>query len=356
MIRRLPWDLIGVAIFALFPLIPGLDVWVDSQLKCTAGAEFTTLFIVAILALGLNVVVGYAGLLHLGIVAFFGIGAYTTGILLVTVYPFQFGTLFPAGIGILLTMFLAALAASVVSVLTSAPMLRLRGDYFALVTLGFGEVVRFALRNLEEITNGTKVLGPIPPPKVPGLNGDWSADYRYFYFLSLIVLFVVLLLLRNLERSRLGRGWIALREDELAATCMGLNTARLKLAAFALGAALAGLAGSLYAMRLGNTADPDTYSFQRSIIVLCCLILGGLASRPGVLLGVILVYGFDGIFAPAADRYIQEWKLNPNDSPFRNFSSYRLLLFGLALVLVMRFRPEGLWPSRRVRDELHEGK
>lgn len=355
-LRRPPLDLIAVGLLALYPLIPGLSDAADKITKATLGAELTTLFIMAVLALGLNVVVGYTGLLHLGIAAFFGIGAYTVGILLVPVYPFQLGANVPAGLGVLIALIAATLAAAFVSVVTAAPLLRLRGDYLALVTLGFGEVVRFALRNLEEITNGTKGLNPIPQPDLPGLQGDWSQDYRYFYYLTLGVLFFTLVLLRNLERSRLGRAWVALREDELAAGCMGLNTARLKLMAFALGGGLAGLAGGLYALRLGSTADPDTYSFQKSITVLCCLILGGLGNRAGVLLGVFLVLGFDNVLAPALDRYIQEENLNPNGSPFLAFSSYRLLVFGLALILVMRFRPEGLLPSNRVRAELHEGE
>ncbi len=355
-LRRLPLDLIAVGLLALYPLIPGLAEAADKLCKCTLGAELTTLFIMAVLALGLNVVVGYTGLLHLGIAAFFGIGAYTVGILLVPVYPFKLGSALPAGSGVLVAVLAAAAGAALVSVVTAAPLLRLRGDYLALVTLGFGEVARFALRNLEEITNGTKGLNPIPQPDVPGLQGDWSRDYQYFFYLTLGVLFLTLVLLRNLERSRLGRAWVALREDELAAGCMGLNTAKLKLMAFALGGGLAGLAGGLFALRLGSTADPDTYSFQRSITVLCCLILGGLGNRAGVLLGVFLVLGFDNILAPAVDRTIQEQNLNPGGSPFLAFSSYRLILFGLALILVMRFRPEGLLPSNRVRAELHEGE
>ena len=305
------------------------------------------MFIVAILALGLHVIVGYTGQLHLGIAAFFGLGAYVVGILLVPAYPFKLGTQLPAGTGVLIAVVVAFAAAALISIATSAPILRLRGDYLALVTLGFGEVARFALRNLEEITNGTKGLNPIPQPDVPGLKGDWSADYRYYYYLALLILGLTLLLLRNIERSRLGRAWVALREDELATTCMGLNTARLKLAAFALGAGLAGLAGALYALRLGNTADPDTYAFQRSITVLCCLILGGLGNRAGVVLGVVLVYGFDGILAPAADRYIQQFKLNPSGSPFLTFSSYRSdgIRSGANDTLSMRFRPEGLFPA-----------
>jgi branched-chain amino acid transport system permease protein len=355
MIRRprISLDLVVVVLFALFPLIPGLATQADALFNSTVGAELATMFIVAILALGLHVIVGYTGQLHLGIAAFFGLGAYIVGILLVPAYPFKLGTQLPAGTGVLIAVVVAFAVAALVSIATSAPILRLRGDYLALVTLGFGEVARFALRNLEEITNGTKGLNPIPQPDVPGLKGDWSADYRYYYYLALLILGLTLLLLRNIERSRLGRAWVALREDELATTCMGLNTARLKLAAFALGAGLAGLAGALYALRLGNTADPDTYAFQRSITVLCCLILGGLGNRAGVVLGVVLVYGFDGILAPAADRYIQQFKLNPSGSPFLTFSSYRLMVFGLALILVMRFRPEGLFPAKRVKAEFH---
>lgn len=353
--RRLPLlDIIVVVVFALFPLVPGLADIIDKVFKTTVGAELTTMFIVVVLALGLHVIVGYTGQLQLGIAAFFGLGAYVVGILLVPAYPFKLGSQLPWGTGVLIAVVLAFAVAALVSTVMSAPILRLRGDYLALVTLGFGEVARFALRNLEEITNGTKGLNPIPQPDVPGLRGDWSADYRYYYYLALMVMGLTLLLLWNIERSRLGRAWVALREDELAATCMGLNTARLKLAAFALGAGLAGLAGGLYALRLGNTADPDTYAFQRSITILCCLILGGLGSRAGVVLGVVLIYGFDGIIAPAADRYIQQFKLNPEGKPFLTFSSYRLMIFGLALILVMRFRPEGLLPSRRVKAELHK--
>jgi branched-chain amino acid transport system permease protein len=353
---RVSFDFVVVVLFALFPLVPGLTDLADSLFKSSVGAELATLFIVTVLALGLHVIVGLTGQLHLGIAAFFGLGAYVVGVLLVPAYPFKLGGQLPAGTGVLVAVVVAFGAAAVMSVAMSAPILRLRGDYLALVTLGFGEVARFALRNLEEITNGTKGLNPIPQPDVPGFKGDWAADYRYYYYLTLLVLGVTLLLLRNLERSRLGRAWVALREDELATTCMGLNTARLKLAAFALGAGLAGLAGALYALRLGNTADPDTYSFQRSITVLCCLILGGLGNRSAVVLGVVLVYGFDGILAPAADRYIQQFKLNPSGSPFLTFSSYRLMVFGLALILVMRFRPEGLFPAKRVKAELDLGR
>src|SRR5262249_48907914 len=158
--------------------------------------------------------------------------------------------------------------------LLAAPTLRLRGDYLALVTLGFGEVVRIGLRNLEEITGGTRGLNPVPAPEMPGwfasilgkigIGAEWGQDYRLFYYLVLGILLIVVLFVVWLERSRLGRSWKAIREDELAATCMGINGGRAKLLAFAIGAALAGLAGCLYATKLTSTASPDAYDFSRS--------------------------------------------------------------------------------------------
>ena len=244
-------------------------------------------------------------------------------------------------------------------------MLRLRGDYFALVTLGFGEVVRFTLRNLEEVTAGTKGLKPIPSPEIVPFDLfeiDWSS-FRSFYLLALTILALVVLLLRNLERSAIGRAWISLREDELAAASMGLNVARLKLGAIALGAGLAGLAGCLFAFVLRNTSDPDQYGFNVSIITLCCLILGGVGNRAGVILGVFLIFGFDNLLSPIADSYLQHRLQHAADpsgevrllgmgigntgSPYLNFSGWRLAVFGMALILVMRFRPSGLIPARR---------
>jgi branched-chain amino acid transport system permease protein len=301
------------------------------------------------------VVVGYAGLFHLGIAAFFGIGAYTTGILTVKIYPFQ--------VGFLASAVLSMAAAAAVAVLISLPTLRLRGDYFALVTLGFGEVVVFCLRNLESITQGSQGLNPVPPPVLPswlkpaveavGIRPDWLLDYRLFYYQSLLVLVVVLGLLRNLERSRLGRGWAAIREDELAAASMGLNPARLKLAAVALGAAIAGLAGCLYVTRQSSTGGPLDYGFIRSITILCCLILGGLGSRLGVVLGVFLLLGFDNILTQGLDRWMQR-EFGRDLPDLWRLANWKLMLIGLVLIVVTRFRPEGILPSSRVKRELHE--
>jgi branched-chain amino acid transport system permease protein len=345
-----PWLLL--AGLAAYPLMGPLDRLLFELTGLWLSEQLTSLFIYGLLALGLNVVVGYTGLLHLGMGAFFGIGAYVTGILTVPeVYPFEWG-LVPA-IGA------AALVAGLVGVLLSAPLLRLRGDYLAIVTLGFGEVVRFGLKNLESITAGSRGLNPIPAPEPPAwiaaaLGGLGVEPPRAWAYLVLLgVLAVVVAVLVNLERSRLGRAWIAVREDELAATCMGVNTARAKLSALALGAALAGLGGGLFASVLRTTTDPETFSFNLSITALCCVILGGLGSIRGTLLGVLLVFGFDLVFTPIVDDLLQRLDPNPEGIPWRTFKNWKLLVFGGALVLMMRFRPEGLLPSRRVRLELH---
>jgi branched-chain amino acid transport system permease protein len=185
-----------------------------------------------------------------------------------------------------------------------------------------------------------------------GIVPDWSLDYRLFYYLALGLLLVVIVLLRNLERSRLGRAWVAIREDELAATCVGINAARVKLSAFALGCGLAGMAGSLYATTLTSTAGPDAFDFNRSVLMLCCIILGGLGSLRGTLLGVLLLIGFDNVVAPVVDGLIQRADVNPQGNPLLTFSNWKLMFFGLALILMMRFRPGGLLPSREVEAEL----
>lgn len=310
------------------------------------GNQLSILFIFAVLALGLNVVTGYTGLLHLGIAAFFGIGAYLASIVTIPGYPFQWN--FFAALA------LATVGTAMAGVIVGAPALRLRGDYLAVVTLGFGEVTRYTIRNLEEITAGTRSLNPVPPPTsepILGYTIPWADSYIPFYLLNLTILILVVAGLRALEQTRLGRAWIAVREDELAASCMGINTAWVKLSAFAIGAGLAGLAGCLYATKLGSSVGPDAYDFARSITMLCCLILGGLGSVRGALLGVLLIVGFDNVLAPRIDDWIQEANLNPSGSKWLTFSGWRLMLFGLALILMMRFRPIGLLPSERIRLE-----
>ena len=340
------WEIVALCVLAVAPLVV-------PALGGALGGQITTLFIYCILALGLNVMVGYTGLVHLGIAAFFGIGAYLTAILTVPMYPFQIGWFAAAIVSVLVT--------AGIGLALGAPTLRLRGDYLAIVTLGFGEVVKVTLRNLEQITGGMKGLNPVPPPgagvKVAGIDLGlaFAIDPRWFYYLSLLALAGVVLAMRRLENSRLGRAWVAVREDELAASAMGISATKVKLSAFAMSSAVAGLAGCLYAGSLSTTADPNAYDFNRSIMVLCAVILGGLGSIPGTLLGVAILVGFYTVLAPWADSWIQQMNINPTGSSLLSFSGWRLAIFGLALVLVMRYRPEGLVPSRRLAAELHEG-
>jgi branched-chain amino acid transport system permease protein len=337
------------ALLAVYPLMPFAEA--------NRGEQFTILFIYAILAIGLNVVIGYTGLLHLGIAAFFGIGAYTVGILTVPFFPFQQSFLVAA--------IAAVIVSAAVGVASTAPILRLRGDYFALVTLGFGLITLYAIRNLDAITEGTKGLNPIEAGPLPGVKestdlsgvkvySDWGTrwyKYPYLYFVVLGTLGGVMLLLKNLEQSRLGRAWVALREDELASSCMGLNPARLKLAAVALGAGLAGLAGAFYAMAIRTTGNPQSYDFTLSMIMVCAVILGGIGNRSGVLLGVFLLMGFDRIVTNMLDNFLQE-QFNAAKTYYK-VSGWKLMIFGAVLILMMRFRPEGLLPETRHQRELH---
>jgi branched-chain amino acid transport system permease protein len=187
------------------------------------------------------------------------------------------------------------------------------------------------------------------------LGKEFAIDPRWFYYLALLSLAGVVLAMRRLENSRLGRALVAVREDELAAQAMGISATKVKLSAFAMSSAVAGLAGCLYAASLSTTADPNAYDFNRSIMVLCAVILGGLGSIPGTLLGVAILVGFDTVLAPWADSWIQQMNINPKGLSYLSFSGWRLAIFGVALVLVMRYRPEGLIPSRRLSAELHKG-
>jgi branched-chain amino acid transport system permease protein len=331
--------LVALSVLFILPLlslipgvgdIPGLRVILNPKF----GGQIRDILVFCILAMGLNIVVGYTGLLQLGIAAFFGIGAYITGILTVTSFPFQWN-FWPA-------MLAATFGSAVAGVLLAAPTLRLRGDYLAIVTLGFGEVIKFSIKNLENITNGSKALNPIP---APDSVLDWNGNFRWYYYLALAAVVLVALLLRRLEDSHIGRAWFAIREDELAASCMGLNAAKVKLSAFALGAAIAGLAGSLFAASINQTGGPDSYTFNRSITVLCFLIIGGMGNLRGAIAGTFILMGYDNILAPAIDGVLQE-----NGASFK-FSTFKLVVFGLALILMMRFRPEGFFPSRRAEED-----
>lgn len=372
----LRWEVLAIAAVAFYPPLCALAknlFSLSANFGASVGSELSLIFIFGILALGLNVAVGYTGLLQLGIGAFFGVGAYLAGIFTVETYPFQYG--FTAALVI------ATVGTALLGLCLGAPTLRLRGDYLAIVTLGFAEVVKVTLRNLEEITKGTKGLNPIAEPEMPGwlaslvghlgIENSWSSDYRLFFYLNLFLLAAVVIVLRNLENSRLGRAWVALREDQLAATCMGINAPRVKMAAFAVSSAIAGLAGCLFASKLDTTAEPNTYDFSLSIITLCCVILGGLGSIRGTLIGVLILKGFELILMPQIDNWLQgmgvanaaaDWarSVAPDDPTLPEtmrrlltLNSWKLMIFGVALVLMMRFRPEGLLPSSRIQKELH---
>jgi branched-chain amino acid transport system permease protein len=355
-LRRPRTWLIALGVIALvgYPFAPLLDQAVlaatGSQLRLDRA--LVNLFIFAILALALNLQVGYSGLLQLGIAAFFGIGAFTTGVLTVDQFPFQLGTWGAVA--------LVPLWAGLAGLCLGAPTIRLRGDYLAIVTLGFGEVVRVVLVQLEAITNGPRGLNPLPTPWLPPPLAESLAGgaeqgrdhYLTMYFVALGCLLALVVILRTLERTRGGRAFMALREDELASACMGINPARTKLMAFTAGAAIAGLAGALYATNLRTTGEPGNYGFNESIIVLSCVIIGGLGSLRGAILGVFVLYGFDQVVSPLVSQLIKRASAG-GGNVLTDFGNWRLMIFGLAMILTMRFRPEGLWPSARTRLEMH---
>jgi branched-chain amino acid transport system permease protein len=242
-----------------------------------------------------------------------------------------------------------------VGVFLGLPTIRLRGDYLAIVTLGFGEIVQDSLKNLDAITKGTQGINPLPPPSWFG--HQFSAGvYQPWYYLFLVFLALTVLLNRNLERSRVGRAWISIREDELAASCMGINVMKMKLIAFALGAAQCSLAGALWASYLGSSGEPGNYDFQVSIIALCIVIVGGMGSVAGVLVGALVMIGFNSLFLETLTNFLKSHQLISTSNVFTAPGNWKYLLFGLALILMMRFRPEGLVPSRLVKAELHHGE
>jgi branched-chain amino acid transport system permease protein len=278
-----------------------------------------------LLAIGLNVVVGQAGLLDLGYVAFFAIGGYAMGLFGIKSH-WNFWAIFPVAI----------ICSAAAGVILGAPTLRLRGDYLAIVTLGFGEIIRETANNLS-FTGGPRGLSPIPFPH--SIGSTWFTQYgivdtRPFYYLVVILIILVIVLVKRLERSRVGRAWAAIREDEDAAEAMGVPTFRYKLWAFAIGASIGGAAGVLFASQQ-ISITPDNFPFLLSCYILCAVVLGGSGNLPGVILGAFLV-------AWLPER-------------FRAFADYRVLVFGGALVLMMIVRPEGLLPSRRRRAEFAEG-
>ncbi|HHY50435.1 MAG TPA: branched-chain amino acid ABC transporter permease [Alphaproteobacteria bacterium] len=270
----------------------------------------TNALLYVVLALGLNIVVGYAGLLDLGFAAFFAVGAYTVGIAQIHF-----------GLDFWLALPLAIALAVVAGVVIGGPTLRLRSDYLAIVTLGFGEIVRIAARNLE-VTGAASGLIGIRKPQLFGWTISTPNDF-YYVFCGLAILAVIVSV--RLANSRLGRAWLYVRHDEDAAEAMGINRVRVKLAAYIVGAIYGSIGGAFFAVNLG-AISPESFSFRQSVLILMAVILGGMGKIPGVILGAFIV-----ILAPEL---------------LRDFGDLRLLLFAIGLLLIMLFRPSGIWPAR----------
>jgi branched-chain amino acid transport system permease protein len=315
--------------------------------------------IYVLLALGLNIVVGYAGLLDLGYAAFFAIGAYAMGLLN---SPVLGSPLYGHGWSFWLCIWIAAAVSAVLGVVIGAPTLRVRGDYLAIITLGFGEIIPVAIRNLGDITidiggwrpverlnltGGENGVNPVGRPYLPGV--PFETDPVPLYFLILIISLVSLWAMNRLRDSRLGRAWMAIREDETAADCTGVNPITTKLLAFALGASFSGFAGSVYAAKL-QAITPGAFEFQVSIMLLCMVVLGGAGSLTGVILGAMLITIFDRVVLTQTTFIVRAIGRATGLSVLStiDLTLWRWFFFGLGLVLVMLLRPEGL-AGRRVR-------
>ena len=309
-----------------------------------------------LLSLGLNVVVGFAGLLDLGYVAFFALGAYLYALLaspqLTDAFPW-IAQMFPEGlhISVWLVLPLGALVAGIFGVLLGAPTLKLRGDYLAIVTLGFGEIIRVFLNNLDQpvnITNGPKGIGQIDSVSFFGFDlgqrlsiGDYdinSVTLYYYLFLVLVVISVVVC--HRLELSRIGRAWMAIREDEIAAKAMGINTRNMKLLAFGMGATFGGVAGTMFAAFQGFVS-PESFSLMESVMIVAMVVLGGIGHLPGVILGAVLLSAL-----PEVLRWVSGvFDLQSMTGGRLDASILRQLLIALAMIVVMLLRPRGLWPT-----------
>ncbi|HWC11822.1 MAG TPA: hypothetical protein VG455_11425, partial [Acidimicrobiales bacterium] len=294
-----------------------------------------------LLALGLNVVVGQAGLLDLGYVAFYAVGAYTTAKLTTA-----------GGWTAWQAVLLAIVVASIAGVILGAPTLRLRGDYLAIVTLGFGEIARIVAQNSEGLGAARGITGIPHPTAVAGT--EFAFDPLPYYYLALVAIVLAVVMIVRLNRSRVGRAWAAVREDEDAAEAMGVPAFKMKLWAFAIGASTGGLGGWLYASKV-SFISPDNFPFFFSVIVLSAVVLGGMGSIPGVIAGAFVVAFIPEYLREVAfGETLTGWFNAVTGGHASSITEYRVLLFGLALVLMMIFRPQGLLPSRQRAAELAE--
>ena len=339
---------IGVIVLILLPWVVGAsggNYWVRVL-------DFALLYIV--LALGLNVVVGFAGLLDLGYIAFYALGAYSYALLASPHLPQHFETIaaaFPVGMHFspwIVAVFSIILAA-LFGIILGFPTLQLRGDYLAIVTLGFGEIIRIFMNNLDRplnLTNGPKGINAIDPIQIFGISFAKPLDFGFvqvpglylvFYlFLTLAILVAIICL--HLQDSRIGRAWVAIREDEIAAKAMGINTRNMKLLAFAIGASFAGVAGVLFSAFQGFVS-PESFTLWESIVVLAMVVLGGIGHIPGVILGAVLL----AIFPEVLRGIAQPLQQALFGHVIVDVEIIRQLIYGLALILIMLYRPGGIW-------------
>ena len=341
------WYIAGAIALVIFPFV--LQYFGNAWVRII---DLALLYVM--LALGLNIVVGYAGLLDLGYVAFFAVGAYLFGLLasphLTQNFPL-IAAIFPNGLhtSLWVVIPLALVVAGLVGMLLGAPTLKLRGDYLAIVTLGFGEIVRIFMNNLDQpynLTNGPKGISDIDGVHFFGIDltrpltiGSYeisSVTLYYFLFLSLVI--VTLIVCARLQNSRVGRAWMAIREDEIAAKAMGLNTRNLKLLAFGMGASFGGVSGALFAS-FQQFVSPESFSLMESIMIVAMVVLGGIGHLPGVVIGALLLAAL-----PEVLRYVAGPLQTMTDGRLDS-AILRQLLIGLAMIVIMLMRPRGLWPS-----------
>jgi ABC-type branched-subunit amino acid transport system permease subunit len=330
---------IAAALMIILPKFPPLNIlqpdgpWYDS---------FANAGVFVLLAMGLNVVVGLAGLLDLGYAAFFAIGAYT--------YAYSNSPFSGQDLPFLPMLVVGAGIAAVFGIALGAPTLRLRGDYLAIMTLGFGEIVPIMFLNLQPWTEGTNGIGGIYRPEPLPVIGEFTPVSSFSYMIvMLVIVTIAMVLMYRLYGSRIGRAWMAIREDELAAAANGINTVVTKLLAFALGTTTSGLAGVFNASKL-SIVSPDQFLFTVSFTVLAMVILGGIGNIWGVAAGAFIVFLIQVVFLKQINTVVEAFHI-PVLSDI-NFLNYQFLLYGIALVLMMLYRPEGLFPSRTRKAEL----
>jgi branched-chain amino acid transport system permease protein len=337
---RMMGGVFGIALIAL------LLIWLPVEMDSFERNIMFNVALYALLGIGLNVVVGYAGLLDLGYVAFFAAGAYCYAIIVAPdAGASEFAQRWDPNMGFWLIIPLALVLAAFIGVLLGVPVLRLRGDYLAIVTLGFGEIIRIMLNNQEEYTSGPRGLFLLPKPTFLGRELEQANE---IYYVVIALAFVAVFAAERIRVSRVGRAWEAIREDEDVAAAMGIDTTVYKLLAFAIGAAIGGVGGVVLAAKQGSVFPPD-FNLDVSINVLALVIIGGMGNVRGILLGAFLVVGLPDV--------LRDFTLNLGVFELKDIGlDYRLIIFGAALIAVMILRPQGLIPSRRRELEFEQAE